>query len=65
MSLLHVIKYEGITRPWSTSIPSRIFTRCSQLVVHQSQKALLMLQGQALDLFEPGTYTCIPAISRC
>ncbi len=68
MSLLHVIKYEGDNQTLVYKHPQQDFTTLSQLVVHQSQKALLMLQGQALDLFEPGTYTMhtgnIPLLNR-
>lgn len=57
MSILHVIKYEGDNQTLVYKHPQEDFTTLSQLVVHESQNALLMLHGQALDLFSPGTYT--------
>ena len=43
MSLLHVIKYEGDNQTLVYKHPQEDFTTLSQLVVHQSQKALLAL----------------------
>ena len=57
MSILDVIKYEGDNQTLVYKYPRQDFTTYSQLVVRESQNALLMLRGQAMDLFLPGTYT--------
>ena len=63
-----VIKYEGDNSTFVWKHPCEDFNILSQLIVHESQEALFMLNGQALDLFGPGRYTLetqnIPLISR-
>lgn len=48
--------------------PAEDFNSLTQLVVHESQEAVFMMDGQALDLFGPGRYTLetqnIPEIGK-
>ena len=57
MAMLSVIKYEGDNSTFVWKHPCEDFNKYSQLIVHESQEALFMLNGQALDLFGPGRYT--------
>ena len=63
-----VIKYEGDNSTFVWKHPYEDFNSMSQLIVHESQEALFMLNGQALDLFGPGRYTLetqnIPKIGK-
>ncbi|MCM1188379.1 MAG: SPFH domain-containing protein [bacterium] len=66
--IAEVIKYEGDNSTFVWKHPSEDFNSLSQLVVHENQEALFMMNGQALDLFGPGRYTLetenIPLIGR-
>lgn len=68
MALFNVISYEGDNTTFVWKHPKTDFNTMSQLVVHQSQEALLFKNGQALDLFEAGRYTLetqnIPMLRR-
>jgi len=57
MKIVDVIKCEGDNRTFIWKYPHEDFNTLSQLIVHQSQEALLFMNGQALDLFGPGRYT--------
>ena len=57
MKIFDVIKYEGDNKTFVWKYPGEDFNTLSQLVVHESQEALLFLNGQALDLFGPGRHT--------
>ena len=63
-----VIKYEGDNSTFVWKHPCEDFNLGSQLIVHESQEAVFMLNGQALDLFGPGRYTLetqnIPLIGK-
>ena len=63
-----IIKYEGDNSTFIWKHPSEDFNSLSQLVVHESQEAIFMMNGQALDLFGPGHYTLetqnIPELGR-
>ena len=63
-----VIKYEGDNSTFVWKHPCEDFNTSSQLIVHESQEAILFLNGQALDLFGPGRYTLetqnIPLIGK-
>lgn len=57
MALIDVIKYEGSADGIVWKYPSADLSYASQLVVNQSQEALFYKEGQALDLFGPGTHS--------
>ena len=52
-----IIKYEGDNSTFIWKHPCEDFNTTSQLIVHESQEAILFLNGQALDLFGPGRHT--------
>jgi len=52
-----VIKYEGDNTTFIWKHPNEDFNSLTQLIVHESQEAIFMMNGQALDLFGPGRYT--------
>lgn len=56
-AIASVIKYEGDNSTFIWKHPCEDFNTSSQLIVHESQEAILFLDGQALDLFGPGRYT--------
>ena len=57
MELLKVIKFEGDDETLVWKHPAEDFNTQSQLIVHESQEAILFRDGQALDSFGPGKYT--------
>lgn len=67
-NIAEVIKYEGDNTTFVWKHPSEDFNSLSQLVVHETQEALFMMNGQALDLFGPGRHTLetenIPLIGK-
>lgn len=52
--IAEVIKYEGDNSTFIWKHPLEDFNSLTQLVVHESQEAIFMMNGQALDLFGPG-----------
>ncbi len=56
-AIASVIKYEGDNSTFIWKHPCEDFNTSSQLIVHESQEAILFLNGQALDLFGPGRHT--------
>lgn len=52
-----IIKYEGDNSTFVWKHPCEDFNTTTQLIVHESQEAILFLNGQALDLFGPGRHT--------
>ena len=66
--IAEVIKYEGDNSTFVWKHPCEYFNLGSQLIVHESQEAVFMMNGQALDLFGPGRYTLeaqnIPLIGK-
>ena len=56
-SIARVIKYEGDNSTFIWKHPCEDFNTASQLIVHETQEAVLFRDGQALDLFTPGKYT--------
>ena len=52
-----IIKYEGDNSTFVWKHPREDFNSLTQLIVHESQEALFMMNGQALDLFGAGRYT--------
>lgn len=63
-----IIKYEGDNTTFIWKHPCEDFNALTQLIVHESQEAIFMMNGQALDLFGPGRYTLetqnIPRIGK-
>lgn len=63
-----VIKYEGDNSTFIWKHPHEDFNSLTQLIVHESQEAIFMMNGQALDLFGAGRYTLetqnIPLLSK-
>lgn len=63
-----IIKYEGDNSTFIWKHPLEDFNSLTQLIVHESQEAIFMMNGQALDLFGPGRYTLetqnIPILSK-
>lgn len=63
-----IIMYEGDNSTFVWKHPCEDFNSMTQLIVHESQEALFMMNGQALDLFGPGRYTLetenIPKIGK-
>ena len=57
VQVAELIKYEGDNTTFIWKHPSEDFNSLTQLVVHESQEALFMMNGQALDLFGAGRYT--------
>ena len=68
MAITEVIKYEGDNSTFIWKHPSEDFNSLTQLIVHESQEAIFMMNGEALDLFGPGRYTLetqnIPKLSK-
>lgn len=52
-----IIKYEGDNSTFVWKHPGEDFNTLTQLIVHESQEAVFMMNGEALDLFGPGRYT--------
>lgn len=55
--IAEIIKYEGDNNTFIWKHPCEDFNTTTQLIVHESQEAILFLNGQALDLFGPGRHT--------
>lgn len=55
--IVQIVKYEGdnTTFVWKSSVED--FNTGTQLIVHESQEAVFLMNGQALDLFGPGRHT--------
>lgn len=68
MKIADIIKYEGDNSTFIWKHPIEDFNTSTQLIVHESQEAIFMMNGQALDLFGPGKHTLetqnIPLISK-
>ncbi len=66
--IAELIKYEGDNSTFIWKHPSEDFNSLTQLIVHESQEAIFMMNGQALDLFGAGRYTLetqnIPEIGK-
>ena len=55
--IAEIIKYEGNNSTFIWKHPCEDFNSLTQLIVHESQEAIFMMNGQALDLFGAGRYT--------
>ncbi len=52
-----IIMYEGDNSTFIWKHPCEDFNSLTQLIVHESQEAIFMMNGQALDMFGAGRYT--------
>ena len=57
MAIIDVIKYEGGNDVLVWKHPIEDFNSEAQLIVHETQLAIVFRNGQALDLYKPGRYT--------
>lgn len=57
MKIADIIQYEGDNTTFIWKHPVEDFNTMTQLIVHESQEAIFMMNGQALDLFGPGRHT--------
>lgn len=57
MAIVDVIKYNGSPDIFAWKYPNEELSTWTQLVVSESQEAILFKGGKALDTFESGTYT--------
>lgn len=68
MALINVLKYEGGPHIFAWKHPNSELTTASQLIVNESQEAILFKGGQALDVFGPGRHTLetknIPVLNK-
>ena len=67
-NIAEIIKYEGDNSTFIWKHPCEDFNSLTPLIVHESQEAIFVMNGQALDLFGPGRYTLetenIPKIGK-
>ena len=56
MAITSVIKYEGDNRTFVWKHPTEDFNTGSELIVHESQEAIFMSDGEVLDTFGPGRH---------
>ncbi len=68
MAIIEVIKYNGTPDLFAWKYPGEELGTWTQLIVNESQEAILFKGGQALDLFAPGRHTLstanIPVLSN-
>ena len=57
MAIIDVIKYEGSNDTLVFKHPTVDFNRKAQLIVHEKQEAIVMMNGEAAGLYTPGRYT--------
>ena len=57
MAILDVIKYEGANDTLVWKHPQEDFNNSSQLIVHETQEAMLYKDGRAVELYRPGRHT--------
>lgn len=67
-NIANIIKYEGDNSTFIWKHPCEDFNSLTQLIVHESQEAIFIMDGQALDLFGPGRHSLetqnIPKIGK-
>lgn len=56
MALINVVKYEGNPNVFAWKYPNNELSTKTQLIVNESQEAILFKGGQALDVFGPGRH---------
>lgn len=57
MAVIDVIKYEGKNEILVWKHPREDFNTAAQLIVHETQEAVVFKDGQASDVYLPGKYT--------
>lgn len=57
MAIVEVVKYDGTPDIFAWKHPSQELGTWTQLIVNESQEAVLYKGGQALDVFMPGRHT--------
>lgn len=57
MALIDVVKYDGPNDVYAWKFPDQELGTWTQLIVNQSQEAILFKGGKALDSFGPGRHT--------
>lgn len=57
MSIIDVVKYNGNADVFAWKFPSEELSTWTQLIVNESQEAVLYKGGKALDIFPAGRYT--------
>ncbi|WP_195575891.1 SPFH domain-containing protein [Paenibacillus sp. 1001270B_150601_E10] len=57
MAIIEVIKYDGSPDVFAWRYPNQELATWTQLIVNESQEAILFKGGQALDRFGPGRHT--------
>ena len=55
--IAEIIKWEGDNSTFIWKHPCEDFNSLTQLIVHESQEVIFMMNGQALDVFGAGRYT--------
>lgn len=56
MAIIDVIKYDGTPNIFAWKYPSDELGTWTQLIVNESQEAVLFIEGKALDVFSPGRH---------
>lgn len=68
MSIIEVVKYNGAPNIFAWKYPSEELGTWTQLIVNESQEAILFKGGKALDIFSCGRYTLdtynIPVLNK-
>lgn len=68
MAIIEVVKYEGPPDVFAWRYPNKELGTWTQLIVHETQEAILFKGGQALDSFSAGRHTLstanIPILSN-
>lgn len=57
MAIIEVVKYDGLPDVFAWKFPNTELGTWTQLIVNESQEAVLYKGGQALDCFGPGRHT--------
>lgn len=57
MGVIDVVKYDGSPDVFAWKFPNSELGTWTQLIVNESQEAVLYKGGQALDWFGPGRHT--------
>ncbi len=56
MAITDIIRYEGDNKTFVWKHPKQDFNTGSKLIVHESQEAIFMLNGELMDVFGPGQH---------
>jgi len=57
MAIVEVVKYNGTPDVFAWKFPNEQLGTWTQVIVNESQEAVLFKGGQALDIFGPGRHT--------